>query len=77
MSAAILRDVPAPVENLRGDLPRDLDRIIGRCLEKNPQDRFQTARDVYNGSARTLSVRRNGLPEDHGLLDLKPTHPLV
>jgi len=32
----------------RGDLPRDLDRIITRCLEKNPRDRIQTARDVYN-----------------------------
>ena len=45
---AILRDVPVPVLNLRGDLPRDLNRIISRCLEKNPRDRFQTARDVYN-----------------------------
>src|SRR6185503_9058358 len=25
-----------------------LNRIITRCLEKNPRDRFQTARDVYN-----------------------------
>jgi len=48
VSSAILRDVPAPVLSLRGDLPRDLNRIISRCLEKNPRDRFQTARDVYN-----------------------------
>src|SRR5262249_39731539 len=37
-----------PVLTVRGDLPRDLDRIITRCLEKNPRDRIQTARDVYN-----------------------------
>jgi serine/threonine protein kinase/tetratricopeptide (TPR) repeat protein len=48
ISSAILRDVPAPVVSLRADLPRDLNRIIARCLEKNPRDRFQTARDVYN-----------------------------
>ncbi|HEX7078837.1 MAG TPA: protein kinase [Candidatus Eisenbacteria bacterium] len=48
VSSSILRDVPAPVLSLRGDLPRDLNRIIVRCLEKNPRDRFQTARDVYN-----------------------------
>jgi len=48
VSSAILRDVPAPVITIRGDLPRDLDRIITRCLEKNPRDRIQTARDVYN-----------------------------
>jgi len=48
VSSAILRDVPSPVVTVRGDLPRDLDRIITRCLEKNPRDRIQTARDVYN-----------------------------
>lgn len=48
VSSAILRDTPVPVLSVRGDLPRDLDRIIVRCLEKNPRDRIQTARDVYN-----------------------------
>ena len=48
VSPAILRDVPALVRSLRGDMPRDLERIIGTCLEKNPRDRYQTARDVYN-----------------------------
>ena len=48
VSSSILRDVPVPVVSLRGDLPRDLNRIITRCLEKNPRDRFQTARDVMN-----------------------------
>ena len=48
VSSAILRDVPPPVASLRADLPRDLNRIVSRCLEKNPKDRFQTARDVMN-----------------------------
>jgi serine/threonine protein kinase/Tfp pilus assembly protein PilF len=48
VSSAILRDAPPPLSSLRVDLPRDLDRIVGRCLEKSPRDRFQTARDVYN-----------------------------
>src|SRR6185436_17807390 len=48
ISSAILRDVPAPLLSVRVDLPRDLNRIVVRCLEKNPRDRFQTARDVYN-----------------------------
>jgi hypothetical protein len=30
------------------DLPRDLERIVGRCLEKDPERRVQTARDVRN-----------------------------
>ncbi len=48
VGSAILRDVPPPVLSLRADLPRDLNRIVARCLEKSPRDRFQTARDVYN-----------------------------
>jgi len=48
ISSAILRDAPAPLLSVRVDLPRDLNRIVVRCLEKNPRDRFQTARDVYN-----------------------------
>jgi len=48
VSSAILRDVPLAALAIRGDLPRDLNRIVERCLEKDPRDRFQTARDVYN-----------------------------
>lgn len=48
VSSSILRDVPAPLQNLRADLPSDLHRIIGRCLEKDPERRFQTAKDVRN-----------------------------
>jgi len=48
ISSAILRDTPAPALALRGDLPRDLDRVLGRCLEKDPERRVQTAKDVRN-----------------------------
>ncbi len=47
-AAAILRDTPPPVRNVRPDLPGPLGRLIGRCLEKRPTDRVQTARDVLN-----------------------------
>jgi len=48
LSSAILRDTPASLTNLREDLPSDLDRIVSRCLEKDPRARVQTARDVAN-----------------------------
>ena len=57
LSSAILRDVPAPARALRGELPADLERILARCLEKDPERRFQTAKDVRNELelvARTL-----------------------
>ena len=45
---AILHDPPVPLRALRPDLPQDLTRIVSRCLEKNPRERFQTALDVSN-----------------------------
>jgi len=48
VGSAILRDAPPPLENTRTDLPGDLERVIGRCLEKNARDRFQTILDVAN-----------------------------
>jgi serine/threonine-protein kinase len=46
--SSILRDTPRPVADLRADLPPGLARIVRRCLEKEPRDRYQTSRDVYN-----------------------------
>jgi len=46
--SSILRDHPPLVTDVRSDLPRDLARVIRRCLEKNPRHRLQTARDVSN-----------------------------
>jgi TolB-like protein/Tfp pilus assembly protein PilF len=48
VSSAILRDPPPPPRSVRGDLPPDLDRIIERCLAKDPERRVQTAKDVRN-----------------------------
>jgi TolB-like protein len=48
LASAILRDSPPLATDVRTDLPSDLARIIRRCLEKEPQHRIQTARDVSN-----------------------------
>jgi serine/threonine protein kinase len=48
LMSSILRDVPQSVIEIRDDVPRHLGRIIGRCLEKDRRDRYQTARDVFN-----------------------------
>jgi len=43
---AILKDVPAPAGTLAPDAPPALERIITRCLAKDPDARWQTARDL-------------------------------
>ena len=43
VSSSILRDAAPPLTSVCPDLPSELERIVGRCLEKEPGDRFQTA----------------------------------
>ena len=44
--AAIVSTDPPPANVLRPDVPATLDRVIHRCLQKAPEDRFQSARDL-------------------------------
>ena len=46
--SSILRDDPPALSAVRPDLPCDLGRIVRRCLEKDPERRFQTAKDLRN-----------------------------
>ena len=57
VSSAILRDTPASLSSVRADAPTDLDRIVARCLEKEPHARIQTARDVSNELRRAGTTR--------------------
>ncbi|MGC2185531.1 MAG: protein kinase [Terriglobales bacterium] len=43
---AILREEPKPAGELAEGLPPELERIIGRCLRKSPERRFQTMADL-------------------------------
>src|SRR5262245_5957185 len=44
---AILHDSPPPLTSLRPDVPSDLDRVVSRCLEKEPASRFPSARELH------------------------------
>jgi TolB-like protein len=48
LMSSILRDTPSSTSDLRTDVPDALSRLVARCLEKQPDDRVQTARDIYN-----------------------------
>ena len=50
--AAILEREPVPPARLNPALPAELDRIIGKALEKNPRLRYQTARDMASDLER-------------------------
>jgi TolB-like protein/tetratricopeptide (TPR) repeat protein len=80
LMSSILRDVPPNLTDVRAEIPEALGRLIGRCLEKRPNDRVQTARDIYNelrhvqrqvesAQARALdsSSRRAGVEDSFGV----------
>jgi serine/threonine protein kinase/tetratricopeptide (TPR) repeat protein len=46
LMASILREHPKPVTQARSDLPAEISQIIGRCLEKDPRNRVQTAQEI-------------------------------
>jgi Tol biopolymer transport system component len=43
---AIVNEDPPELAGLRADVPPALQRIVRHCLEKNPAERFESARDV-------------------------------
>jgi serine/threonine-protein kinase len=48
---AHLQEPPVPPDQVRPDVPHDLSRIILRCLQKSPPDRYPTARALETALA--------------------------
>ena len=44
--AAVLHEQPVPMRDLRPDVPEELQRIVSRCLEKDPEKRYQAAGEL-------------------------------
>src|SRR3989454_4563474 len=42
----IIREPPPPITDFRADVPDHLQRIVRRCLAKDPEDRYQTIKDI-------------------------------
>jgi predicted ATPase len=61
IGSAILRDTPQSLASKRNDAPSDLDRIVSRCLEKDPRARIQSALDVGN-ELRRMRPGRDAAP---------------
>ena len=73
---AILKEDPPDLTATNRNLPPALERIVSHCLEKNPQERFQSARDIaFDLEALSGQSAQAVLPvtePEHRLRWLKP-----
>ena len=63
--AAVLNTDPAPIAALRPDVPSSLELIVARCLEKQPAERFESARDISFALQAISITRERSTPEQH------------
>jgi eukaryotic-like serine/threonine-protein kinase len=62
---AILREDPPPLSSVRDGVSPALERVVDHCLEKRPEDRFQSARDLaFALGASTSASGRAATAED-------------
>ena len=60
---AILKDAPAPLRDAETPIPRRLDRVVRTCLAKDPEDRWQTMRDLKRELGWIDPTGESGEPE--------------
>jgi non-specific serine/threonine protein kinase len=63
VASAILRGAPESIHETRPDMPDQFGRIISRCLEKEPEMRYQTAGDILTALSKVgekVSVKVDG-----------------
>jgi TolB-like protein/Tfp pilus assembly protein PilF len=60
--AAILRDRPPALDSAAVGIPAGLDALVDRCLEKDPDARFQSARDLSFALRSLLSGSGHPVP---------------
>jgi serine/threonine protein kinase len=66
--SAILRETPRPLSELKPVTPPDFDRIVRRCLQKDPSLRYQTAADLASDLANARQEGRN-----HATSEVRPS----
>jgi len=66
--SAIIKDVPPAVSEIRSGIPRELSRMVRRCLSKDASHRLQSALDVRN----EMEELRRELDSGESLADAQP-----
>jgi eukaryotic-like serine/threonine-protein kinase len=69
---AILNEEPADLRSVRGPLPAVVESIVAHCLEKRPEARFQSMRDIAFALQHLDTATVGGFPAHHGRRKLTP-----
>ncbi len=69
MMRAIVEVIPRPVTDVRPDLPRELNGILARALEKSPAQRYARVEQFID------ALQALGLQADSGRVPVVRTHP--
>jgi eukaryotic-like serine/threonine-protein kinase len=70
VASAILRDAPAPLGAVARGIPLELERVVARCLEKDPRARYSSAAELgreLEHVRRAPSTAGNGEEVIHSL----------
>ncbi|HXW08141.1 MAG TPA: protein kinase [Vicinamibacterales bacterium] len=59
--SSILKDTPPSLTDVNRSLPRDLARIVRRCLMKDPEERYQSAKDIRNDLQELRQALESGV----------------
>lgn len=69
--ARVLHDVPPSAQEIRPDLPDEIEAILVKCLAKDRQDRFQKIRDLIQALAPFTGISSN-MEDKPSSLELLP-----
>jgi len=69
--SSILRDTPPSITDARPELPSDLARVIHRCLEKDPAQRYRSTR-ILASELRAVAKALGENAEAHGHMEHPP-----
>jgi serine/threonine protein kinase/Tfp pilus assembly protein PilF len=74
LASSILRDTPPPITDIKRELPRHLGRIIETCLEKDPERRYQSAKELRNALESFKRETESGLSSS---IQSEPSAPVT
>jgi Tol biopolymer transport system component/serine/threonine protein kinase len=75
--AAVLHEDPKPISGIAGDVSQELERIIVRCLKKDPSKRFQRMDDVKAALVELREASASGGLETAGVGRPKPKRRFI